>query len=274
MSIRNVTFRSHRHVPLAASILTCLVAAPLHAATGSASAADVNVNVNVLGVAQLDVDPQVPVGFDNAVEPTHQQDSLPTLDYGGAVIHLSTGVVSTEADYEPEQGFAGAGASVRIEDFDLSALSLLGDGLVSLGANTIQTTSLVTGYCLPSGRTAGRSLDLDDITFYNGFDAGNLDPGGPAGTDRNVVFDGLHLSVLGVDVPDLPTNPAPNTAIDLASLGIIGATLVLNEQAIGGDGIMSSSIATNALHFSIDSVGLITSDVVLARSESQLSCAQ
>lgn len=261
-----------RLTALVAALALCF-AASSHAETGTANAADMSVHINLLGVVQLDVDPQVPVGFENATEPTHQQDSLPSFDQGGALLHLSTGTLMTEAQYAPGVSISAAGANVELQNVNLSAVSALAQPLISLTADSIRTKSLVAGYCLPAGqqRTA-----VDEIMFFSGFDPGNLSTGGDGGpqTGDDTSLNGVQLSILGIPVPGIPEAPPPNTAIDLASLGISGATLILNERAVGGDGVTMASLSTNAMHLTMDVASLITADVVLAHSDSKLDCTQ
>lgn len=251
-----------------------MAAIPAYAETGSANAGDVSVHIDLLGVANIDVDPQAPVGFHNAVDPTYQQDGLPSYDNGGALLHVSTGPLSTEAKYAPSVSFSVAGSRVDIQNFALSAVSLLGADLISITADSIHAESQTMGYCLPAGRQSHRTEDAGDTMFYSGFDLGNLIAGDGGDDPGDVVLDGFGVSVLGIPVPDLPTNPAPNTAIDLGALGIAGATLVLNEQVIGGDGVNMASQSTNAVHLTLDVPGVITSDVTLAHSDSALDCTQ
>jgi hypothetical protein len=265
-----------RRALLVASMAAALAGVEAHAETGSAGAQDMAIHVNILGVAQLDVDPQAAVSFVDATDPTHPQNSLPSLDIGDplGLIHLSTGEVAAEAEFRPGISLSAVAADAHVEQFDLSAVSLLGDGLLSITANVVQSGSQVFGYCLPTGR---RPMDdIDDITFYNGFDTGNINPGGPPGGDgpaNDVVLDDLQIKILGITVPNLPLNPPPNTSIDLAALGIANASLVLNEQTTSGDGVTSGGIATNALHLSLDAVGgLISAEVVIAHSDSLLAC--
>jgi hypothetical protein len=252
-----------------------LAAVEAHAATGSAGAHDVSIHVDILGIAQLDVDPQAAVDFADATDPTNQQNSLPSIDIGDplGLIHLSTGEVVAEAEYRPGVSLSAVAADARIEQLDLSAVSLLGDSLLSITANVVQSGSQVFGYCLPAGRRPAN--DIDDITFFNGFDTGNITRGLPDGDGpgNDVVLDDLQIKILGITVPDLPSNPPPNTSIDLAALGIADASLVLNEQTASGDGTTSGGLATNALHLSLDAVGgLISADVVIAHGDSLLAC--
>jgi hypothetical protein len=258
---------------LAASIGFAFAAAGAHAETGSGAAHDVAIHIDVLGVAGLDVDPQASVAFDNAIEPAYQQDALPSLDLGGALIHVSTGATESEAQYEPGSSLSWSAADTTIHNFNLSAVNLLGDGLISISADLIQSQSSVIGYCLPSRQ--GTRAALDDINFFNGFDNGNLTPGGPGdggGDGGNVVLVNPEVTILGIPIPALPTAPAPNTTIDLAPLGIAGATLILNERTIGGDGVDMSSMTSNAMHLTLSSAGLITADVALGHSEAKLDC--
>jgi hypothetical protein len=90
----------------------------------------------------------------------------------------------------------------------------------------------------------------------------------PGGTD---LIDPV-ITILGIPVPALPTNPPPNTSIDLNALGIAGVTLVLNEQTRDGDGVHSLSLGTNAIHLGLNIAGLVTGDVVIAHSEVSMAC--
>jgi hypothetical protein len=263
---------------LAASLGIGFAATGAHAETGSAAAHDVAIHIDVLGVAGLDVDPQASVAFDDATQSTYEQDALPSLDLGGALIHLSTGVTASQAQYEPGSSLSAAAADTTVHDFDLSVVNLLGDGLISISADLIQSQSTVMGYCLPS--RAGSRSALDDINFFNGFDNGNLTPGGPGGGSDgggggdggNVVLVDPAVTILGIPIPNLPTAPAPNTTIDLVPLGIAGATLILNERTIGGDGVDTSSMTSNAIHLTLNTAGLITADIALGHSEAKLDC--
>lgn len=259
---------------LAAAIVLGFAAAPAEAQLASANAGDMSVHIDVLGGAQLDVDPQAPAGFSNASAATDQQNSLPSIDRGNALLHLTTANVSSQAEYAPGVSLSFAASENDIQNFNLSAVSLLGDGLLSMHADAIKSQSTVGGYCLPAGRQRNDLLG-DDLAFYNGFDNGNLVPGGgPGGPGTGVTFQGLGMSILGVPIPDLPTDPAPNTAVDLGALGITGATLVLNEQAITGDGVNSSALSTNAIHLTMNESGLVTADVAVGHSDSMLDCTE
>lgn len=258
---------------LVAAGLMSIAATAAHAETGSANARDVSVHINLLGVATLDVNPQAPAGFSNAVGADYEQNTLPLLDVGGSLLHLSTGTLTSEAQYAPGVTFSVVGSDVDIQNLNLSAVSGLGDDLLSITADLIHASSQVTGWCLPAGRGSRAAQDVGDTMFLSGFDTGNLTPG-IGGSPGAVVLGGLGISILGIPIPDLPPNPPPNTTIDLGGLGIVGATLILNESVVGGDGVTTSSLSTNALHLTLDVAGLITADVVLAHSDSMLDCTQ
>jgi hypothetical protein len=261
--------------------LTALVAAcsmvfavGAHAETGSANAKDISVHINLLGVAQLDIDPQAPAGFQNAVDATYQTNLLPSFDSGGTLLHLSTGTITSEAQYVPGVSFSIAGADVELQNVDLSAVDALGNPLIALTADVIRSQSAVMGYCLPAGRQ--QRTAIDDIMFFSSFDNGNLFAGGDGNpsTGDDVSFNGLGISILGIPVPNIPEVPPPNTSIDLGQLGIVGATLILNERTLSGDGTTSLSLSTNAVHLALNVAGLVTADVVFAHSDSTLDCTQ
>lgn len=255
--------------------LSLAFAAGAHAEAGSASARDISVHINLLGVAQLDIDPQAAAGFENAVDATYQQNLVPSFDSGGTLLHLSTGTLTSEAQYVPGVSFSVAGADVSVQNVDLSAVDVLGNPLIALTADLIRSRSMVAGYCLPSGRQQRTSFD--DIMFFSGFDAGNLIPGGdgnPPSTGDDTSLNGVGLTIMGTPVPNIPAVPPPNTSIDLGQLGIPGATLILNERTIGGDGVTSLSVSRNAIHLALDVAGLVTADVVFAHADSKLDCTQ
>ena len=265
---------SLRRVMLGACVAVAFASFAASAETGSGSASDVSVHVSVLGLATLDVDPQAAVSFDNASDPVSMQDGVPSIDLGNALIHLSAGVTGSDAQFAPGSTWSATEAGTSIANFDLSAVDALGSGLLSIGADLIQSRSAVMGYCL-ANRVGNRSAALDDITFFNSFDEGNLYTGFPGDDDGgNVVLVNPGISILGIPVSGLPSLPPPNTSIDLAAQGILGATLILNEQSITGDGTDWSRMTSNAIHLTLDVAGLITADVAVGHSDAKLDCTQ
>lgn len=242
------------------------------AQTGSANAQDLSVHISLLGLANLDVTPQVPSVVANASVAIDVAHSLPGLNIPGALLNLSTGLLSTEAQYV-DGGTSASGSTVTVAALDLSAVSLLGAALLSVSADAITSTSIVSGYCLATPGIQSVGL-LDDYVFTSTFDTGNLQNSPPGGApDDGAKLTGLVITILGIEVPDLPLNPPPNTGVDLSALGIVGATLMLNEQTTGGDGVNSTSKSSNAVHLGLNVAGLITADVVVGHSDASLSCA-
>jgi hypothetical protein len=167
-----------------------------------------------------------------------------------------------------------AGGEVEVASLDLSAVNLIGSGLLSISADVIRSQSTVGGFCMPVARGMQPDGVLDDYVFGSTFDSGNLGPGLPGDPPTDDVSLGnLTISILGIDVPQLPLNPAPNTPVNLSVLGIAGATLVLNEQVVGGDGVHTTSKSSNAVHLTLNVASLITADVVVAHSDASLDCS-
>jgi hypothetical protein len=266
---------SFRRVVLSAGVAAALASFNASAETGSGAASDVTIHVNVLGLAELNVDPQAAVSFQDAAEATSVQDSVPSIDLGNAVIHLSTGVSGAAAEFAPGPTWSATVAGTSLVDFDLAAVDALGGSLLSIGADLIESRSAIAGYCLAERSAGHRSAALDDISFFNGFDPGNLYAGFP-GDDNggNVVLENPGISILGIPVSGLPSLPPPNTSIDLAAQGILGATLILNEQSITGDGTDWSRMTSNAIHLTLDVAGLVTADVTVGHTDAKLDCTQ
>ena len=257
---------------VAAALAASIFSTDAAAQTGSANAQDLTVHVSLLGLANLDVTPQAPSVVADANVAVDITNSLPGLNIPGALLSLSTGLLTSEAQYV-DGGTSASGATVTVAGLDLSAVSLLGASLLSIGADAVTSTSIVSGYCpqVPGIQSTGL---LGDYVFTSSFDAGNLQSNPPGGDpDDGAKLTNLTISILGIEVPDLPLNPPPNTGIDLNTLGIVGATLMLNEQTITGDGINSTSKSSNAVHLALNVAGLITADVVVGHSDASLSCA-
>ncbi|MEP7043594.1 MAG: hypothetical protein ABI843_11060 [Dokdonella sp.] len=257
---------------MAAAVAASIFSTDVEAQSGNANAQDLSVHINLLGLASLDVTPQAPSVLVDVSVSADVVNSLPGVTVPGALLSLSTGLLTSEAQYA-DGGTSASGATVTVAGLDISAVSLLGDGLISMTADVVTSTSIVSGYCLSTPGIQTASL-LGDYMFSSSFDSGNLQstpPGG--GPDDGAKLTGLTLSILGIAVPDLPLNPPPNTGIDLSALGIAGATLMLNEQTLGGDGVNSVSKSSNAVHLALNVASLITADVVVGHSDASMTCA-
>jgi len=261
-------------VLLAASLGTqvAMAAAPV----GNASAWDMDVHINLIGVAQLDVGAQTSAALTNVVANASDLQTLPSAAFASPLnlITLSTGVLASEAEYRGG-GVSAIAAHSSVDDLDLAA----GTGVLSIAAGTVSSTTVLAGSC-PEAVPGVNSL-LGDFLFFSTFDAGNLGQGGDGGGDGGGIGglppggSGLIdpvITILSTNVPGLPLNPPPNTTIDLPGLGIIGATLILNEQTTSGDGVHSLSKGTNAIHLTLNVAALVTAEVIIAHSDVSLAC--
>lgn len=276
--------------PVAVALAILLApAAQAAAPVGNATAWDLSVDIDVIGLAQLNVGAQTSAQLTAVIDTADDGQQLPSSSFGSAplnLVTLSTGLLESRAEYVGggSQGMSAIAARSSVNDLALAA-GLVGTpgSILGISASTISSQTALAGSC-PDATPATPSMQdlLDDFVFYSSFDSGNIiggggDGGGDGGgigglpPTRSVLIDPV-ISIIGTNVPDLPLNPAPNTPIDLDVLGIVGATLILNEQTRSGDGVHSLSTATNALHLTLDVAGLVTAEVVIAHSEASLAC--
>jgi len=102
-----------------------------------------------------------------------------------------------------------------------------------------------------------------DFVFFDSFESLSLSVLGGGDTQ------GLDVTVLGTSLLGLPANPPPNTTLVLP--GNTGV-LVLNERTVSGDGVTGRGVSTNAVHLTLDALGLIVGDVVIAHSDAAIAC--
>lgn len=273
-----VHMNKNRLVVLLAATLSAnaaMAASPV----GNASAWDLDVHVNLIGVAQLDVGAQTSAALNNVLASASDSQTMPSAAFATPLnlITLATGTLASEAEYVGgNQSAIAARSSVN----DLALGAGAGASVLSLNAGVVTSTSSLAGSCPDPVQAKSASL-LDDFLFFSTFDAGNLVPGGGGGGDGGGIG-GLPpgggtlvdpvITILGIPVSGLPLNPPPNTSVDLGALGIVGATLILNEQTTTGDGVHSLARATNAIHLTLDVAQLVTADVIIAHSEVSLAC--
>ena len=259
-------------------------AAQAAAPVGNAAAWDLSVDIDLIGLAQLDVEPQTSAHLIGVVAPANDAQQLPSVQFASTpldLITLSTGLLESTAEYVGGgSGMSAIAARSSVNDLDLSAgLVASPGGILTITAENITAQTALAGTC-PNATSNVPGLQglLDDFVFYNGFDAGNIFGGGGGGgggigglppTGGTLVNPAI--SIVDVDVP-LPLNAPPNTAIDLGALGIVGATLILNEQTSTGDGVHSLSVGNNALHLTLNVANLVTAEVIIAHSEVSLAC--
>jgi hypothetical protein len=147
------------------------------------------------------------------------------------------------------------------------------DGLA--GFRTASGTSTINGLnvLLVEGLLPGNLLDINATTL--GSTSTSSGDFGVLGSVGSSVFQDLNITVGGTAVyVDLDSSPAPNTTL-LNAGGIIGLTIVLNEQIMTGDGINGTGMTTNALHVYFDAVDFgaasaITGNLVVGQSVSGL----
>lgn len=270
-----------------ARMLAALLAASAmgHAAAatpvGNADAFDLSIQIDILGLTTFNLIAPTSASIVDATETIADSQSLASIIDADPLnlVTLSTGTVTSEAEYVAGP-LSAIAARATVEDLELGALGVGGLDILSLIGGTISSQVALSGFC-PEAPVQVNAL-LDDFMFFSGFDYGNLsdgsdgdgEGGGGAGglPPSGATLIDVQLGVLGIDVPALPLNPAPNTSIDLAALGIIGATLVLNEQTRSGDGVSSLALASNALHLNLDAAGIASADVIIAHSSVSLAC--
>jgi len=206
--------------------------------------ADIDVTLlNVLGpptIVNVSAGP-APTSSGTAPAPYGDSDSLVSLSAGlPGVLGVSTDLLQTSAvsgiDGAPGSSYAFADASVA--NLAISALAQL-----SLSAELIRSATGVSG-------------DHGTLVASGGTTLVNAAISGPLGSIALDVF------------------PAPNTVVNVATLGLVGVSLILNEQIETGDGINSRGRAVNAIHLTLDGFvsGLIslTGDIIISHSEAHM----
>jgi hypothetical protein len=263
-----------------AKLLVCLATGALASWSGMASAEvasargyALKADISILGGSTLHVDPLAVSEFTDATEAADETASLPSIDLGdNLLVNLTTGLVTSEAEYLPGATLQ-VGAQSTVADLSVSLVGLLGDALLEISADLIQSRVGISGYCVAPVPPAPREL-FGNVVFQNGFDQPNLIPdfggpddgGGSGGGDVDLID--LVISVLGNPVL-IPVDFDPNTTIDL---GI--ATIIINEQTITGDLVNMASVEQNALHVSLDVIGVVTADIIAGHSEASVDCTR
>lgn len=212
-----------------------------------------SVNLGVLGSNLLTV--TAPAGISGtAPAPYSLNDALLDLDVGVKIplvakAHVSADTITGAANSNVD-GSAGSkttGASGGVEDLSINAnlLSIFGPGLslLELDDFTLSSSAEVTG------------------------DYGNMTASGSA----NIDFTSLNLSILGQEIQiDADANAGPNSIIDLNALGLIGATLILNEQ-IADCSDSFCSMTVNALRLSLNGLNSLFGDIIIGHSYAEMS---
>lgn len=252
-------------------------AAPAATPIASAHAYDFSISINLL-ITRLDVPAQTSTSIVDSNTATGDTDELTSLDVADPMnlIKVKTGVLTSEAQHAAG-GLSVVAAESVVNQLDLSAVGIANVDVLAIKASTITSRSVLTGSC-PATLPRPSGL-LDEFVYFNGFDEGNLAIGDPGGggsggglPDTGAELGDLQIRIIGTPIVNLPPLPPPNTAIDLAALGIVGATLVLNERTVGGDGAHSLSVSTNSLRLTLNVAGLVTANIIIGHSEASLQC--
>ncbi|HEX9671044.1 MAG TPA: hypothetical protein VGC93_16365 [Thermoanaerobaculia bacterium] len=134
------------------------------------------------------------------------------------------------------------GAAAATADAEVSDVVLFSLGAVSLTADKVTAAADVAGACGTALSRSGES-----------------------------VLAGARLTFPGGSVA-LSAQAAPNTV----AFDDLGVRVVLNEQAIGGDGLTAGSVAVNAIHVTLDDIllggVLYSGEVIVSHAEADLQC--
>lgn len=162
-----------------------------------------------------------------------------------SVVTATTGIIDSLASstVDGSPGSKNALGTVTIHNLNLSTITSLTSGLLGITADTIVSTSSVTG-------------DFGSFTAVG-----------------STVLTNAHFTVLGIAQAALASSPAPNTSLTLA--GIANVSIILNEQILGGNGSSASLITTNAIHVhfngtSITGLGTLSGDIIVGHSIAHL----
>jgi hypothetical protein len=206
------------------------------------------VNLDVLNSNLLSV--TTPAGISGtAPAPYSLNNALLDLNAGATILgvqaHASADTIngSANSNVDGSAGSKTTGASGGVEDLNINVdlLSILGlESLLELDNVTLSSSAEITG------------------------DYGSMTASGGA----NITS--LNLSILGQDI-QVNANAGANSFIDLNALGLIGATLILNEQ-IADCSDSFCSMTVNALRLSLNGLaGLFDTDIIIGHAYAEMS---
>lgn len=271
--------RHKRRIPTrafcaAVALLTCCATALGATPTASGQAYDFNIQISVASVSVLNIGPVDQVQFSDLASAYENAQNVLSFDSGGGLgvlARLQTGALDAETQWLPGPGFLAVGSRASANNVDLGVVNAIGGSLLSLKAPLIRSTAIITGTCptAPVVRPANVVHIVDDYIFRNGFEIPNLQASSTAIVQGSQPGQSIDLSITGVDVANIPSDPAANTTV---ATGVIGATLVVNEQTLTGDGISGLGVASNAFHLSLNIAGIITADVVISHAQASIAC--
>lgn len=258
-----------RNLPVALALCAAFSAAPLQRAqaapTASGHAYDVSIHLSIGGIP-FDVNAADDVQFANQATAWSGGQQTAALNVNVGFASLAAQDLDVEAQWQPGGGFLVAGTQATLNNVSLATFDLLSRALLALGATQIQATSLIAGTCPASARPAlEKSLVqvVNDYIYVDGFEQRTLNPSSGVNTP------GLGVAMQGTSLLGLPASPGANTTLPLpAGTGV----LVLDEQNVTGDGITGLAVSNNGVHVTLNALGLITGDVILAHADAAIAC--
>jgi hypothetical protein len=206
----------------------------------SANALGLNVSAGPLPIGASGTAP-APYNVPQTVLNVSVTNSIPLVVSGAIGADAVNGSAMSNVDGLPGIRTTSASGGVVGADVDLVTVPILGPGVSLLGLDaTLSSTAQITG------------------------EHGSLAATG------NTTIENLGLSIGLINVPlgaYVGVNVAPNTSVNLAALGILNASLILNEQIIAGD---NSSITVNAFHLSLNIGNAAATSVILGHSQASV----
>lgn len=189
---------------------------------GRSNAAGIDATITLLGVPIADVLP-TPLVAGYGIANFAHNDSMPVVNSGGITgtsLTASTTWTNNVGAVNNTSAAQAANAGVSVA------------GLITLGLTNVNASASVTGTCPSGGLAAAANVSVGSLT----------------------------LSVLGLPVSlgALPNPLPPNYSVTVPpTAGIVGASIVLNEQVAGGDGNIVTSLDVNAAHVELDLLNLL-----------------
>ena len=236
-----------------AALLAASIASPVQAINISASSSGYGlfVDFNALNTFNLDAGP-LPVGV-SGVAPAPYADA-------GTVLNVSiSSNVPLLAEGDVTAASVSATAASNVDGALGSRITSASGGIVDGGVDVV--TLPIAG---PGVNLLGLDATLSSTAQISG-DFGSL---AAVGTTTIQDLD-LILNAIPVDLSAyVNVAVAPNTSVNLAALGILNSSLILNEQIIAGD---QSSIVVNAFHLNVNIANSIVAEIILGHSQAQMT---
>jgi len=260
LAIRNSLFALASCVVLGLAPLQGAHAVP----TASGHAYDVSIHLTILGVP-FDLNAADDVQFSNQAAAWSGGQQTAALNASVAGAQFGAQNLDVEAAWQPNAGFLVVGTQATLSNVSLGTFDALAAPLFSLNATQIQATSLIAGTCPTSAAPMQKSLiqQVDDYVYVDSFEIRSLLP------DSDAQTPGLSVAMQGTSLLGLPLTPAPNTSLPLPGGS---GVLVLDEQTVGGDGITGLTVSNNGVHATLNVLGVITGDAILAHADASIAC--